>query len=393
MSQIKVLIIDDAILFRAAISEAVREDAEIEVIGTAANGRLGLQKMAHQLPDLVILDFEMPELDGLGTVREIRKIWPRLPIIMCSSHTTEGARVTLQALELGANDFVAKPNAKSSSDAIAILRRELVPRIKTLGHQAQTAAHSQSGGYSISPDTAHDKVTRKSVDTNSFPAQKIPSTSSAIRHAPMRSGQIDLIVMGVSTGGPPALQQIIPYLPKDLPAPMVIVQHMPEVFTRLLAESLGAKSQVMVAEARAGVMAKPGQVWIAPGGHHVTVSRVNDEIRLDLNNDPPENSCRPAVDVLFRSAAKTCAQKTLAVMLTGMGEDGLQGCKLLHDQGAQIIVQDKKTSVVWGMPGAVARAGYAEQQLPLNEIAHEIVQRLKKGHLFFHSDVLKAPRT
>jgi two-component system, chemotaxis family, protein-glutamate methylesterase/glutaminase len=181
-------------------------------------------------------------------------------------------------------------------------------------------------------------------------------------------------------------------LPRELPAPILIVQHMPETFTKLLAESLASKSALSVAEARAGITPKPGQVWIAPGGRHLTVHRVNNQLQLDLNDDPPENSCRPAVDVLFRSAARACGKKTLAVILTGMGEDGLIGCKALHEAEAQIIVQDKQSSVVWGMPGAVAKAGLAEKQLPLHDIAPEIIRRMKFGHIFFHADTVKAPK-
>ena len=369
---VKVLVVDDAVVFRKGISDALAGDPDVLVMGAAANGRLALQKMAISLPDLVILDVEMPEMDGLATIAEIRKQWPRLPVIMCSAHTTEGARVTLQALELGANDFVTKPVTSSMQESLAHFRHELLPRIKS------SCRHLLGGG-----------------DSGARPAVKIPQGLTATRATapplppprPRPAGDlpIDLVVIGVSTGGPNALAEVIPMLPGDLPVPVVIVQHMPAMFTKLLAERLGSKSLLKIDEASAGVIAKPGQAWIAPGGHHLTVSRTGGEFRLALNDEPPENSCRPAADVLFRSAAQACGAKILAVVLTGMGEDGLIGCRLINQAGGQVIVQDKDTSVVWGMPGQVAKAGLAEKQLPLKEIAGEIVNRLRVGHPAFHS--------
>lgn len=377
MSQIKVMVVDDAVVFRKGITDALASDPEIQVIGTASNGKLALQKMALNLPDLVVLDVEMPEMDGLATVAEIRKLWPRLPVIMCSAHTTEGARVTLQALERGANDFVTKPVSSSVADSLAHFRHELVPRIKG------NCRHLLGSG---------DSRVRQAI-TASTPKPPPPPTPTAPPPRPAghrAGGQIDLVVIGVSTGGPNALADCIPMLPGDLPVPVLIVQHMPAMFTKLLAERLASKSALKIEEASAGVIAKPGQVWIAPGGHHLTVARVNGEFRLALNDDPPENSCRPAADVLFRSACNTCGSNTLAVVLTGMGEDGLIGCKLIHQAGGQVIVQDKESSVVWGMPGQVAKAGLAEKQLPLRDIAGEIITRLKAGRPNYHGMPRKA---
>ncbi len=373
MAQIKVMVVDDAVVFRKGISDALAGDPDVVVIGTASNGKLALQKMALSLPDLVILDVEMPEMDGLATVAEIRKLWPRLPVIMCSAHTTEGARVTLQALERGANDFVTKPVTSSVQESLAHFRHELLPRIKgNCRHLLGTGDSGVRPAVSVpSPLTA---TTAKPV-------------ASPPRPPPVRTGpehQIDLVVIGVSTGGPNALADVIPLLPGDLPVPVLIVQHMPAMFTKLLAERLGSKSALKVDEASAGIIAKPGQVWIAPGGHHLTVSRSSGEYRLALNDDPPENSCRPAADVLFRAAAQTCGATTLAVVLTGMGEDGLIGCRLIQQAGGRVIVQDKDTSVVWGMPGSVAKAGLADKQLPLKDVAGEIVQRLKVGRPNYH---------
>jgi two-component system, chemotaxis family, protein-glutamate methylesterase/glutaminase len=364
---VKVLVVDDAVVFRRGISEALSGDPDVQVVGTASNGRLALQRMSISLPDLVVLDVEMPEMDGLATVSVIRKQWPRLPVIMCSAHTTEGARVTLDALERGANDFVTKPVSQSMQDSLAHFRQELLPRIK--GTCRHLLGHDDSGtrpGAPLSMPTP--KPTTREAHSPSLPIG---------RHAGDR--RIDLVVIGVSTGGPNALAELIPMLPGDLPVPVLIVQHMPTMFTKLLAERLDSRAALEVDEATAGAVARAGQAWIAPGGRHLTVSRSNTEFHLMLNDDPPENSCRPAADVLFRSAARICGNTTLAVVLTGMGEDGLAGCRSIHEAGGQVIVQDKDTSVVWGMPGAVAKAGLAEKQLPLKSVADEIVSRLRVG--------------
>jgi two-component system, chemotaxis family, protein-glutamate methylesterase/glutaminase len=369
MMPVRVLVVDDAVVFRKGISDALSGDPEIQVIGTASNGKLALQKMALNLPDLVVLDVEMPEMDGLATVSEIRKLWPRLPVIMCSAHTTDGARVTIQALERGANDFVTKPVTSSVAESLAHFRHELIPRIK--GNCRHLLGH---------PDSEIRPAVIIPTPMTLAP-QQLPKPAIA---RPVSDHRIDLIVIGVSTGGPNALAEVIPGLPGDLPVPVLIVQHMPAMFTKMLAERLGNSSAVKVDEAVAGTICKPGQVWIAPGGFHLTVSKAGAEYHLALNQNPPENSCRPAADVLFRSAAAVNGANTLAVILTGMGEDGLVGSRLIHQAGGQIIVQDKATSVVWGMPGAVAKANLADRQLPLKEVAAEIVNRLKVGRPTYH---------
>ena len=366
---VRVLVVDDAVVFRKGISDALSSDPEIQVIGTASNGKLALQKMALNLPDLVVLDVEMPEMDGLATVAEIRKLWPLLPVIMCSAHTTDGARVTIQALEGGANDFVTKPVTSSVAESLAHFRHELIPRIK--GNCRHLLGNPDSGARPAAI-----------IPTAIAPALQQPFMPAFTR--PVSDHRIDLIVIGVSTGGPNALAEVIPGLPGDLPVPVLIVQHMPAMFTKMLAERLGNSSAVKVDEAIAGTICKPGHVWIAPGGFHLTVSKAGAEYHLDLNQNPPENSCRPAVDVLFRSAATVNGPNTLAVVLTGMGEDGLIGCRLIHQAGGQVIVQDKATSVVWGMPGAVAKANLADRQLSLKEIAGEIVNRVLVGRPTYH---------
>jgi two-component system, chemotaxis family, protein-glutamate methylesterase/glutaminase len=353
MAPIRVLIVDDAVVVRRMVSEVLAGDPALEVAGTAANGRIGLQKIPQVNPDLVLLDVEMPEMDGLETLAALRKSYPRLPVIMFSTLTQRGASTTLDALALGANDYVTKPaNVGSVTLAIQRVREELIPRIKQLcGVVAPMAAPP--------------------------PTFKPPTPNAQTPLIVPRA--IELVVIGVSTGGPNALAVVVPALPKDLSVPVLIVQHMPPVFTRLLSDRLSAQSHLPVREAKAGVTPAAGEVWLAPGDYHMTVSGRGAARHLQLSQGPPENSCRPAVDVLFRSAALSAGSGCLAVVLTGMGQDGLRGCVNIRDAGGQVLAQDEATSVVWGMPGYVARAGLAEQVLPLDRIAPEIVRRVTRG--------------
>ncbi len=352
MSKTRVMVVDDAVVIRRVITDILKDDPELEVVASAANGRIALSKLSQTVPDIIVLDVEMPELDGLGTLSEIRKLYPQLPVIMFSALTERGATATLDALQRGANDYITKPtNANSFQAATETIRDQLIPKIKSLCRQPSTQAKTYPRSLNIEAKGG-GLATRKHVS---------------------------IVGIGVSTGGPNALAEVLSRLPKDLSVPIVIVQHMPPVFTRMLADRLTAKSPIPVSEAKDGEVLTAGKAWIAPGDFHLTVVRVNGRYLAKLNQQPPENSCRPAVDVLFRSLAECAGPRTLAVVLTGMGQDGLRGSELIAAQGGQIIAQDQATSVVWGMPGFVARAGLADTTLPINEIANEIVRRVQKG--------------
>jgi two-component system chemotaxis response regulator CheB len=345
MSKIRVFVVDDAVVFRRVVSDELAKDPALEVVGTAANGRIALTRIPQVNPDLVILDIEMPELDGLQTLAQLRKTHPKLPVIMFSALTERGATATLDALALGATGYFPKPACEGGLDAaIEVLRTQLIPEIKAICSSAKTT-----------------RVLLASL----------PRT--------MRMTRVEVLAIGASTGGPNALTEIFQALPADLPVPIVIVQHMPAMFTRLLAERLTAQSCLQVQEGQTGELLKPGQAWIAPGGQHMIVVKDGLNVRLKLHQDAQENSCRPAVDPLFRSVAQAFGGAALGVMLTGMGQDGLRGCEAMQQAGASIFAQDEATSVVWGMPGAVVRAGLAERVLPLPALAAAILERVQMG--------------
>lgn len=354
MRKVRVLIVDDAVVVRRLVSDVLSADPGIEVAGTAANGVIGLAKIPQVTPDLVTLDVEMPDMDGLATLKEIRRLYPRLPVVMFSTLTQRCAATTLDALALGANDYVTKPaNVGSVSVAMQRIRDELIPKIKGL-------CPAIAG---VEPPPA-------------VSARPLRPATTAV---PAEARRVDAVAIGVSTGGPNALAALIPRLPADLPVPILIVQHMPPLFTKLLAERLSSQATIPVTEAVAGDVVSAGRAWIAPGDHHMEVRRDGASIRIVTHQGPPENSCRPAVDPLFRSVAALYGAHTLAVVLTGMGQDGLRGCEAVHDAGGQVVVQDEATSVVWGMPGYVAGAGLAERVLPLDLLPTEITRRVRVG--------------
>jgi two-component system chemotaxis response regulator CheB len=349
--RIRVLVVDDAVVIRRVVSEVLAADPALEVCGFASNGRLALAKVAQQSPDLIVLDVEMPEMDGLETLAALRRDRPRLPVIMYSSTTRRGAAATLDALALGANDYVTKPTGQESPDAARRrIAADLIPRIKALCARPAGA-----------------------------PAPGRAASTAALLPPPPRPrppGRPTLLAVGCSTGGPNALAELIPALGGALDVPLVIVQHMPPIFTRMLAERLTARGGFPVREAVDGAPLRPGVAWIAPGDFHLVVAREGANFALHTHRGPTENSCRPSVDVLFRSVAATHGEGVLAVVLTGMGQDGLRGCEAIRARGGGVIVQDEASSVVWGMPGFVARAGLADRVLPLAQIGPALVAAL-----------------
>ncbi len=349
--RVRVLVVDDAVAIRATVSDTLSEDPDIEVVGTAPNGRIALAKLERLSPDVVILDIEMPELDGLQTLLEIRRTYPKLPVIMFSSYTERGAAATLDALSLGATDYVTKPSVTDAARGMGAVRDELVRKVKGVAAEV------------LAPPPGRKEP---------FPT----ATRGAGVTGRRRQGNPWLVAIGASTGGPNALTTILAALPADFPAPVVVVQHMPPLFTRLLARRLDAACALKVREAVDGAIVAPGDVWVARGDWHMEVARRETTVHLSTHRQPPQHSCRPAVDVLLRSAAESYGRYALAVVLTGMGRDGLRGCEEIRARGGDVFVQDEASSVVWSMPGCVAVAGLAGRVVPVEDMASEIVRHV-----------------
>jgi two-component system chemotaxis response regulator CheB len=368
MAKIRVMIVDDAVVVRRMLTDVLSSDPNIEVAGTAANGRIALSKMTQINPDLVIMDVEMPEMDGLQTLAELRKTYTRLPVIMFSTLTQRGATATLDALSLGANDYVTKPaNVGSVAIAMQRIRDQLIPKIKSLCGRPTLA--SLAASRPAAPPSAAARPSAASP----------PRALTAPPPPAPLGGRVDVIAIGVSTGGPNALAAVLPTLPRDLAVPVLITQHMPPIFTRLLAERLRGQCAIPVKEGEEGDEVRPGHAYIAPGDYHMEAVREGTSVRLRLNQGPPENSCRPAVDPMFRSIVAVYGGGTLGVIMTGMGQDGLRGCEHVREAGGQVLVQDEASSVVWGMPGIVARQGLAHGVFALDDLGPEIVRAVRRG--------------
>ncbi|MEI2715587.1 MAG: chemotaxis-specific protein-glutamate methyltransferase CheB [Candidatus Nanopelagicales bacterium] len=335
----RVLIIDDSAVARQAVARSVR-DAGMVVAGLARNGRDGLDQIAEAAPDLVVLDLEMPEMDGMEFLRHLRRRDRRLPVVVFSALSAQGAEATLAALAAGATAYALKPTSLAGT-ASGDVNSELVPVINSV--------------------LQRDLVTQA-------PAPAAPRPRRV-------SGRPDVVVIAVSTGGPNALAAVIAELPANLSVPVMIVQHMPATFTSLLAQRLDKISALSVLEGHQGQPVDAGHVYVAPGGRHMGVERRDSAVRIDIHDGPRENSCRPAADVLFRTAADAYGSGVLGVVLTGMGQDGLAGSHAIVAAGGTVVVQDPATAVVGTMPDSVARAGLADAVVPLDGIAAEIVTR------------------
>jgi two-component system, chemotaxis family, protein-glutamate methylesterase/glutaminase len=356
--KIRVLIVDDAVTVRSRVSKVLSTVPEIEIAGVAANGRIALAAIPQTNPDVIILDVEMPDMNGLETLVAIREKYPELPVIMFSSFTIAGATITLEALSLGANDYATKPSNLGSIEAAnEHILTNLVPKVKLFSKLFDAQNIEQQ----------KQKAREIHLPTSPVLPDIYSNTSTA---------KIDVVAIGVSTGGPNALAEILPAFPADFPVPILIVQHMPPMFTQLLAERLNSKCQILVKEAVAGTVIGGGQAWIAPGDYHMMVEQNGEQVQIAINQAPPENFCRPAVDVLLYSVAKIYGAKSLAVILTGMGQDGLRGCQYIREVGGHIFVQDQTSSVVWGMPGFVANAGLAERVISIDQMAGAIKQEV-----------------
>ncbi|MBN1756775.1 MAG: chemotaxis-specific protein-glutamate methyltransferase CheB [Chitinispirillaceae bacterium] len=366
---ITTLIVDDTITYRKILSDAAATFPELQVSGTAPSGSLALRKMEQQPVQLVLLDIHMPDMDGVETLRRIKASHPDTFVVMVSGISSRGAETTIQALQLGAIDFIRKPDGANPEINFQQLISDLKPVVRLITLRTQL----QSGMATAPAAPAGTSRTTAPMPT---PVSRPPAPLIRTGSVPNR---FSVVAIGVSTGGPEALTKLLPLLPGNLPVPVVLVQHMPPLFTKSLADSLGKKSPLKIIEAAEGDVVTAGTVYIAPGGRHMVVRKEENTVVIRLNDGPPENSCRPAVDVLFRSVAATYGDSgILSVILTGMGSDGCAGVRACKRSGCFSITQSEPTCVVYGMPRAVDEAGLSDLSLPLEKIAETIVARTKR---------------
>jgi len=369
--KVRVLVVDDTIVYRKAVSDIMEELPEVELVGVAHNGKIAMSKIITLKPDLLTLDIEMPVMNGLEVLAEIQKNRLNVSAIMLSTLTAEGGDMTLRALELGAFDFILKPQSKNQIEGKNEIRKAIHPMIKAFARSLTAPSLLRSTSSSVlRSKPALKPLTRKKV-------VETPTGLSA--KATAHRGKSEIITIGISTGGPNALTHVLPMLPGNIGVPIVIVQHMPPVFTKSLATSLNKKCALTVKEAEDRELLQNNTIYIAPGGKQMKLVASADgrNRQIKITNDPPENSCKPSVDYLFRSVADYYVGRTTAVIMTGMGSDGTKGLQVLKNKGAFVIAQDERTCVVYGMPKIPIESGLADKVCPLNKIADEILNSLK----------------
>ena len=349
---LRVLIVDDSRIFRGGMEEALSGRDDVRVVGSVWNGEKALEFARTSQLDFVTLDIEMPGIGGIETLKALRELsgtrQRSIGVLLVSSHTQRGAAVTIEGLQEGAFDFISKPIGPDPQANAASLRQQLFAKIDAFR-------------------------SRRPVEC----VAKSPTirTVSTVR----RVTRFRAVVIGASTGGPQALARLLPVLASECPVPIFLVQHLPADFTRYFAASLAPRCGNRIVEAGDGTIAEPGFVYVAPGGKHLVLNKVDGKIATAFSDSPPENGCRPAADVLFRSASVAYAGQVLAVVLTGMGCDGAKGAAVLKRAGARVLVQDEATSIVWGMPGSVVAEGAADEVLPIDEIGPVLRDHLGIG--------------
>lgn len=352
---IRVLVVDDSVVMRQLITRMLASEPGVEVIGFARNGNEAIAKVEQYRPDLVTMDVEMPELDGVGALKVIKQRAPRTRVIMCSSLTAKGSAITIDALMLGAEDYVTKQRSgEMTANAFDSLQTDLLAKVRQLFRGPQLICTPPSAPI---------------LKTVTMPSK--PAVNPGQHQAPQA------VVIGVSTGGPSALAELMPAFPADFPLPILIVQHMPPLFTTSLAERLTRLSRLPVMEAKPGMQVLPGRALLAPGDFHMRLASRTGRVEVTLDQGERECFCRPSVDALFRSVSTVYGGAVIAAVLTGMGSDGLEGVRGLKQLGASVVAQDQATSVVWGMPGAVVSAQLADQVLPLTQIYPWMARQLQ----------------
>ena len=401
----RVMVVDDSAIIRGFICRYLQEDTLIDVVTTAVNGEVALRELKKRDIEVVVLDIEMPVMDGLTALPQMLALDKNLQVVMASTLTLNNAEVSLNALGKGAVDYVPKPETARSVNASIDFRREIVEKVKAWGGVLRKILNQPLPSNDISNDSATTRFTRPARQSDAANAKsgfvtarrpapsmttsprpnKAPSSREIVdRNKPivLRKGSTlppEILAVGSSTGGPQALMAFFKALDGKVKVPIVLVQHMPKTFTAILAQHISKATSFIAAEGKDGEILKSGHIYVAPGDFHMICEDKNGKTVVRLNQDPQENYCRPSVDPLFRSLTSIFKSKVLAVILTGMGHDGLKGSRDLVREGATILAQDEASSVVWGMPGAVASAGLCSEVLPLEKIGDAVARRLAGG--------------
>lgn len=366
MGNLRVLVVDDTIVYRKIVSDILSTIPGVQVVGTANNGKVAVNRISALKPDLITLDVEMPEMNGLEVLEQIQKISPATGTVMLSTLTTTGGDITIRALELGAFDFVPKPQTGTMTENLEAVRKLLVPIVQAFKRRKELRDVLKS----------RPAPTRKPVAPRPAPSGDV---TKRMQRLTSRKTKSEIIAIGISTGGPNALARMMPRLPADIGVPLLIVQHMPPVFTASLAKSLNAKCQITVKEAEQGETILPNTAYIAPGGKQMKIVAAGDGKNrlIKITNDPPENSCRPSADYLFRSVASHYVGRSTGVIMTGMGSDGTAGLREMKATGAHVIAQDEASCTVYGMPKEPIESGLSDVIASLDDIASAILKTVR----------------
>lgn len=394
----RVMVVDDSAIIRGFLCRYLSEDPNIDVVTTANNGLVALRQLDMYDIEVVVLDIEMPEMDGLTALPKMINKKPDLQVVMASTLTRKNAEVSLKSLQMGAVDYVPKPETARSVNANIDFRRELVEKVKAWASRRRTKLNRNNAAKEKPADipgfarplrptvpsgfvsAARPQPTVIRASSTASQTQIPPKNAGAsisLRNGSMRRPHV--LLVGSSTGGPQALMKFFAGFPKRPDVPVLITQHMPATFTAILADHLQQATGWDACEAKHGMKVEAGNLYVAPGGKHMEIVKEGTALCVRLTDDPPENFCRPAVDPLFRSAAAVFGERILAVILTGMGHDGLKGAREITKAGATLLAQDEASSVVWGMPGAVAGAGLCTEILPITELGLAASKRLQGG--------------
>lgn len=368
-SPVRVMVVDDSAVIRGLITRALETDPGVQVVATVGNGQLAVSQLARTDVDVIVLDIEMPVMDGITALPELLKASPDVKIVMASTLTQRNAQVSIEAMQKGASDYIPKPSSTGEIHGSVDFKRELLEKVKVLG-RARRDRRDRNKAAGV-PEAKGAPPPRAGVAP---PRPSLLSPAAPIQLRPFGRMPPQIVGIGSSTGGPQALFAVLGALNPAMRLPIVITQHMPATFTTILAEHIGRVSKRPTAEGKDGEPVEPGKIYLAPGDNHMVVETDGARKVIKLNKNPPENFCRPAVDPMFRSLAAAYGASVLGIVLTGMGADGAKGGKVLAEAGGTLLAQDEASSVVWGMPGATAQTGMCSAVLPVDKIAAEIAR-------------------